>query len=320
MHPVKKLLLMMALTLMWSPSFLFIKLAVQDLPPLTIVSLRVTIASIFLLGILWFTGRRLPKSLSFWAITLGMALFSSIIPFTLFCYAEKSIDSALAALLNGTTPMFTALLAQYFVPSDRLDMQKLVGILLSTVGIVLLFSPQLMEGVDGTSIGMLAALVGSISYSISHIYGKLYTTGHTAYVAPTAQFLASAVTLWPIACWHDQIWTLPFPSYSSILGVCCLALFGTVIAFIIYYKLLEHCGPTAVSTVACFFPVGGMLLGCLFLEETFTFFNLIAALTILAGMLTVNNIIPINFFTRRNLKSKDSPQTDSTPVSQEPNI
>lgn len=295
MSPIKRFLLIVSLTLMWSPSFLFIKLAVQDLPPLTIVSLRVTIAAIILGVVLMWQRRALPMDLTFWVRTTIMAFVSSALPFSLFCWAEQSIDSALAAILNGTSPMFTAILAQIFVASDRMNAQKALGIGLSGAGVVLLFAPKLMEGMSGTSLGMLAATVAAFSYSVSHVYGKLFTGGQKPFVAPTAQFIVNALMMWPFAFWYDDVLNLAMPSWSAIGGVCGLAVFGTVFAYIIYYKLLDHCGPTAISMVACFFPVVGMLLGFLFLGETFTFGGILAAGMILVGMLTVNEVITFQF-------------------------
>lgn len=286
---------MLALVCMWSPSFLFIKLAVQDLPPMTIVSLRVSLAALVLGMILLWKREPLPTGWGYWMKTMVMAFFSSMFPFCLFCYAEKSIDSALAAVLNGTTPMFTAVLAQMFVASDRLTPQKILGIALSSIGVVWLFAPQLQNGVSGTALGMSAALLAAFCYGVGHVYGKLFTTGQRPFVAPASQLIASSILLWPLAIWHDEVWTLSMPSYSAIFGVCSLALLGTVCAFILYYKLLEHCGPTAISMVSCAFPVGGMLLGFIFLDETFTVSSLFGAGVILLGMLTVNNVISIKF-------------------------
>lgn len=304
MSPIKRFLLIVALTCMWSPSFLFIKLAIQDFPPLTVVSLRVTLAALILGVVLLWHRRALPSDLNFWFRTTLMTIFSSALPFTLFCYAEQYIDSALAAILNGTTPMFTAVLAQIFVASDRMTPQKAVGIGLSGAGVMLLFAPKLMGGVSATSLGMIAATVAAFSYSVSHVYGKLFTLGQKPFVAPAAQFIVNALMIWPFALWHEDVMNLPMPSWSAIGGVCGLALFGTVFAYIIYYKLLDHCGPTAISMVACFFPVVGMMLGFLFLGETFTFSGLIAAGMILLGMLTVNDVISLQF-----LKGKE-PATD----------
>jgi drug/metabolite transporter (DMT)-like permease len=249
-----------------------------------------------LLGILAWKRTAIPKGWLFWMHISLMALFASVLPFCLFCFAEQSIDSALAAILNGTSPMFTAVLAQIFVASDRMNLQKSIGVLLSCVGVVLLFAPQLQLGVSGSTLGMAAALIASFSYSVSHIFGKLYITGLKPFVAPTTQFIAASLMLWPLAFYHDEVWTLSMPSGMAMVGVGGLAFLGTVVAFIIYYKLLDHCGPTAVSTVACFFPVVGMFLGFLFLGESFTLTSLMAAFVIFAGMLFVNEVVDIPFF------------------------
>jgi drug/metabolite transporter (DMT)-like permease len=286
---------MLTLTSLWSPSFLFIKLALQDLPPMTIVSLRVGLAACILFGLLLWKNIEMPKGWGFWLRMSLMAIFASVLPFCMFCFAEQSIDSALAAILNGTSPMFTAVLAQIFVASDRMNRTKVVGVLLSCLGVVLLFAPKLLEGVNGTTIGMAAALLATFSYSVSHIYGKLYITGLKPYVAPTTQFIAASVMLWPLTIYHDKVWILPMPSGTAMAGVCGLALFGSVGAFIIYYKLLEHCGPTAVSTVACFFPVVGMLLGFVFLGEEFTLMSLFASSVIFLGMIFVNEIVSLDY-------------------------
>lgn len=306
MSPVKRFLFILALTAMWSPSFVFIKLAVQELPPMTIVGLRVSIAACILCVILLMRKTPLPTGNVVWFRMAIMALFSSVLPFCLFCYAETSIDSALAAIINGTTPMFTAVLAQLFVASDRMTPQKVFGVSLSCIGVVTLFAPKLMEGVDGTTLGMSAALLAAFCYSVSHVYGKLYTTGFKPFVGPSAQLIISSLMVWPLAIAHDEVWTLEMPSTSAWVGVFGLALLGTVVAFIIYYHLLEHCGPTAISTVACFFPVVGMFLGFVIFDETFSPTGLIAAAIILFGMLSVNEVITFGGKTRRAVAQEET--------------
>lgn len=304
MSNLKRFLLTLALTAMWSPSFLFIKLAVQDFPPITAAATRIGLAVMILYCIMRFRGNSIPHSPTFWFHAGMVGLFSSAFPFCLFCYAETTIDSSLAAILNGTTPMFTVLLAQIFVPSDRLNTQKAIGIGLCVFGLLVLFAPELSEGMNGTTYGMLAALGAAFCYAVQHIYAKKYFTGHKPFVAPTASFIVSALVLWPFALWQEQPFSMPAPSWTAIGGVCGLAIFGTVLAFIIYYKLLEESGPTAVSLVACFFPVGGLLLGVIFLNETFTLTDLIAASLILLGMCVVNQIIRVPSFRTKTASEK----------------
>lgn len=295
MSPLKRFLMTLGLTAMWSPSFLFIKLAVQDLPPITVAASRLGIAVIILFGILRFKRLSLPKDLKFWGHAILMSLFSTSFPFCLFCYAELTIDSSLAAILNGTAPCFTAILAQFFIPSDRLNTQKTIGILLCGLGLVFLFAPDILAGMSGETYGMLAAALAALSYGISHIYGKKYIMGYKPFVAPTAALSMSALMLWPLALYFERPFELPMPSMSSLGGVLGLAVFGTAIAFILYYKLLEECGPIAISLVACFFPVGGMLLGMIFLGETFTMGSFGASVLILLGMMIVNQVLPLPF-------------------------
>lgn len=293
MTPAKRIFLILALTAMWSPSFLFIKLAVEELPPFTIVALRVSIATLILGCILTLKKQSLPKEPLFWFHTTIMALFASVMPFALFCYAEQTIESALAAILNGCSPMFTALLAHLFITTDRLNPQKIVGIGLGAGGLAALFAPNIAAGLSGSTIGILAGASAALCYAISHVYAKKYITGQPPYVSPTAQLLCSSILLLPLMFFYDDPLNLPFPSLKAWLGIGGLSLFGTVIAFIIYYKLLEHCGPTAISMVACFFPVGGMLLGFAFLGETLSWASLGASFMILLGLLFVNNAIPL---------------------------
>ncbi len=294
MTPIKRFLFILALTAMWSPSFLFIKLALEDFSPAVIVFLRVALGSLIFWVTLRLQGGGLPGNLKFWMHSAFMAIFSSGLPFFLFCFAETSIESALAAILNGSTPMFTALLAHALLPVDRLSLNKTLGIVFSFSGLLLLFSPNIARGMDGDFIGMLAALSAAFCYAVSHVYAKKYITGQGRFVAPTAQLFISALIMLPFAIGSSdaaQMMAFKMPSWQAIVGVLGLAFLGTYVAFMIYFHLLEHSGPTAISMVACFFPVIGMFLGYLFLGEALTIGGLFSAGLILVGMLAVNEVI-----------------------------
>lgn len=297
MTNVKRFLLILALTAMWSPSFLFIKLALVDFAPATIVFLRVLLGCIIFWITLRFQGGSLPKNIKFWLHSSFMAIFSSGLPFFLFCYAETSIESALAAILNGSTPMFTAALAHLLLPTDRLSLNKVLGIIFSFMGVLLLFSPNISKGMDGDIIGMLAALGAAFCYAMSHVYAKKYTVGQARFVAPTAQLLISVLIMLPFVIMSSESpsLTLEIPSAAAAVGILGLSLLGTYFAFMIYYYLLDHCGPTAISMVACFFPVVGMFLGYFFLGEAITTGAIFSAALILIGMLTVNGVINFSF-------------------------
>lgn len=293
MSSARRVIYMLLLTMLWSPSFLFIKLAVQELPPLMVVTLRISIAASILLVILYAKGGRLPMTARFWLHSAVTVFFAAVAPFYLFSYAEQTIESALAAILNGTSPMFTAILVQFFLPSDRLTTQKSIGIALSAGGLMLLFAPNIVQGMEGTTAGVCAGAAAAFCYAVGHIYAKKFVSAEKPFVAPTAQFLVAALALIPVSLFVETPWVLPFPSLSAIGGVLGLACLGTVSAFIIYYRLLEYSGPTAVSAVACYFPVGGMILGVVFLDETFTLWGMVASAMILVGLFGMNEMLPL---------------------------
>lgn len=305
MTPIKRFLLILALTSMWSPSFLFIKFALEDFNPETIVLLRVSIGCLIFWMTLRLYGGVLPRDKSFWIHSTFMAIFSSGLPFFLFCYAETTIESALAAILNGSTPMFTAIIAHLFLPSDRLSLNKIFGISFSFAGVLLLFSPNISRGMDGDLLGMTAALGAALSYAISHVYAKKYIMGQGRYAAPTAQLLVSALLMIPFVLNSSTSLSLELPSPTGLLGILGLSLLGTYTAYRIYYNLLEHCGPTAISMVACFFPVVGMLLGFIFLGEVLTVGGIFSAGLILIGMLTVNEVISFNWLRRPQISQQE---------------
>lgn len=290
MSPMRRMLLIVALTCMWSPSFFFIKLAVQEMSPFGVAAARVTLSALLLTTLMLAIRQPFPKDAMTWARVAGMALFSSAAPFLLFSYAEQSITSSLAAMMNGTTPMFTAVLAHFFVANDTMTRSKLLGITLSAGGLIWLLGPSVFYDVEA-SMGLLAALAASISYAISHVYGKKWVTGLAPFVAPTLQMISSSIMLLPIMVAVDRPWEMAMPSAVAWSGVCGLALLGTFGAFILYYRLLEVSGPTAISMVACFFPVVGMFLGWLLLDEVMTWSHLIAAVLIIGGVMIVNEVI-----------------------------
>jgi drug/metabolite transporter (DMT)-like permease len=285
--------MILALTCMWSPSFLFIKLAIQDLPPITIVTLRVGMAAFLLICILLYKRQSLPKEGWFWFHSLMMAIVSSAVPMGLFCYAEQSIDSALAALLNGGSPIFTALLSHTLLTNDKLTPQKALGIGLSLLGMVIIFIPNILMGLSGSTLGMLAGIGAAFSYGVSHVYAKKFTTKQAPFVSPTAQLIACTLLLVPFSLWFEAPLSLPMPSTSAMIGVGGMTIMGTFLAYILYFRILEHCGPTAISMVACFFPVFGMVLGFLFLDESMTLGGIMAAGLVLFGMMLVTGVVNV---------------------------
>lgn len=284
---------MILLACMWSPSFLFVKLAVVDIPPLTVTASRVTVATLLFGLFLLATKRTLPTTLVFWRHAAVMGVISSSLPFALFCYVGTQIDTALAAVINGSSPIFTLILALLFCPgSERLSFQKVLGIFISVAGLFVLFLPSMHGESEASYLGMLAALTGAFSYAVSHIYGKKNLTHYPPFVVPATQLAFSSLYLWPLALTFERPHLLFSASPSAYVGIAGLGVMGSFCAFLIYYKLLRESGPTSVSAVACIFPVIAMFLGFIFLNESLTFYACMATIMIFGGLFLVNELLP----------------------------
>lgn len=303
MSPIKQFLSIMALTCMWSPSFLFIKLGLQSLFPFGLVAARVGLASLLLLVILALRSQSMPRDTSFWKHMSMMALLASVVPFSLFSYAGQRIDSSVLSMINALSPVFTVILSFVLLPNERLSLIKVFGIALSLLGLFWLLGPGECFVSAEMTYGTMAACLASFSYGLSHVYAKKFTIGKAPFVAPAAQMSLSFLMLLPLVTVFEGYTQFVHASLTSIMGIVCLAVLGTVLAFSLYYKLLETCGATAISMVACFFPIGGMCLGALFLNERITMEQIFAAVLILTGGMIVNEVITFNIRPKKTTSS-----------------
>ena len=287
---LKNLLWLFVLAALWGPSFLFIKIAVHEIPPLTMVVGRVGIAALILIIILRLQGRRLPKLGPVWIHFAVMGLVQNALPFTLFNWGEQYIDSALAAISNGATPLFTILFAHIFVSDDRITPGKMVGVLVGFGGLIVLIAPSLTGGMEATSWGLIAVVVASISYGVAMVYSRLNLRGMPPLVAPTAQLTVATLYMIPLSLLIERPYTLPMPSLAAAGSLFVLAAFGTALAFVIYYRLIEQANASFVSMVTYVIPVFGVFLGVVVLNETLTWNAYVGCALILAGVMVVNGV------------------------------
>ncbi|RMF01016.1 MAG: DMT family transporter [Chloroflexi bacterium] len=240
--------------------------------------------------VLRFQGRNLPGPGRIWKNFAVMGFFSNALPFALFSWGEQYIDSALAAILNGTTPLFTILLAHIFIGDDRLTLPKLGGVLLGFSGLVLLILPALFDGVHATTLGLLALTVAAASYGVAIVYSRLNLRGLPPLVAPTAQLAMATVYLLPLSLLVEQPYRLPLPSWTSAGSLIALALVGTALAFVLYYRIIEHTSATYLSMVTYLVPIFGVTLGVVVLNEQLQWNAYAGCALILVGVMAVNGL------------------------------
>ena len=260
--------LLITLSVLWGGSFFFVGIAVDALPPLTIVALRVGLAAIALNVIVVAMGLNMPRNRRLWCAFLGMGLLNNMIPFSLIVWGQTHIASGLASILNATTPFFTVIAAHYLTSDERLSGGRLVGVMLGFVGVVFMFGPGVIEGLGTNTLAQLAVLGAAVSYAFAGIFGRRFRNlGCSPLVAATGQISASAVVLIPLALLVDQPWMLPLPTMEVWGAVAGLALFSTALAYVLYFRILATAGATNLLLVTFLIPISAILLGILFLGE-----------------------------------------------------
>ncbi len=289
--PLIRVLLLVAMAAAWGPSFMFIKIAVAEIPPMTLAGVRLGLGAILLYVILRLQGRRLPRDRQTWWNLIVSAFFHMSVPFALFSYGEQYIDSALASIINGTLPLWTVVAAHFFIATDRLTIPKAIGAGVGFVGLLFLLGPSLFSGLNGTTIGALAILVAVWMYTIAFIIEAKTLKGMEPLVAPSGQLIAATAMLLPVALFFERPWTNPMPSNAAIGSLLFLAVIGTALAFVLFYALLDRAEPSYVSMSIYMVPIFGVILGVLVLDETLHWYTLVGFGLILLGVAFVNGFI-----------------------------
>ena len=277
-------LLLIVLSVLWGATFFFVAVALGALPPLTLVTARVGLAALLLAPVALIAGHRLPVMPRAWGTYVVLALLNNILPFTLMTYGQTRIASALAAVLNATTPLFTLLLARIFA-GEPLSLVKVVGVGLGIAGVAVLMGPAAL-GLDmASAIGMAAILGGALPYGFAALWMRRLR-GTPPLVSAAAQLICSTVMLAPAAALVDRFWTLPAPGVLALAAVGGLALFSTALAYVVFFRINATAGPTNVMLVTLLIPVTATALGVLILGEALSA-NQVAGATIIASGLVV---------------------------------
>jgi drug/metabolite transporter (DMT)-like permease len=280
------LALLLILGTLWGSSYLFIKVTVTEVPPLTLVAGRLALSAIILWLLLRVLGRSMPRSRSLWGTYAVMGFFSGTLPYVLISWGEQYIPSSLAALLQATMPIFTVILAYFLANDERMTWRRALGVAIGFAGVGILMLPDLRRGLQANLMGQLAVVASSLSYAWAAIFARKHLHGQSPLISTTGQVTAGALFTLPLSLLIDQPFHLS-PSLPALAGWLGLIILGTVVAYIIYYELLERTSATFVSTVTYIIPINGFILGSLILSEPLTIPLLGTSALILLGVLLV---------------------------------
>lgn len=260
--------LLFLLSILWGGSFFFAAVAVQELPPLTVVALRTGIAALTLIVVLKMRGEALPFAKGAVIAFFIMGLLNNLLPFSLLFWAQTMIPSGLASILNATTPIFSIIVAHLLLSDERMAANKAIGILFAFLGVVVLLGGNVLDGASMASLGMLACLGAALSYGFAGVYGRRFKAMDlSATQVAFGQLVASTLMMVPIISAVDQPWALSAPSLPVIASVLALAIASTALAYVIFFRILASAGAVNVALVTLLVPVSAILLGTLVLGE-----------------------------------------------------
>lgn len=277
-----------ALGFAWGSSYLFIKIGVATLTPFTLVAGRLAIGTVVLALVMRLSHQRLPRSRSAYGHLLVVALLGVVIPFSLITWGEQTIDSALAAILNGTVPLFAIVLAALLLPDEPMTVNRVAGLLLGFVGVVVLFGPDLETGFGGEVAGELALVVSAVAYAAAGVYARWKVKDVTPLASAQLEVgFAFVITLLLAFAVEKPLAT--HVEASSVLAVVWLGLVGSGLAFMAFFYLLGRWGATRTSMVAYLLPVVGILLGVLVRHEVVTPLTLLGTAMVIGGVALANS-------------------------------
>lgn len=278
--------LLALLALLWGSSYLFIKVAVAEIPPVTLIALRVLGAAIFLVLVMGARGEKLPRDPCTWRMLLLQAVFNSIAAWTVLAWGQQYVDSGLASVLNSTSPIFVFLITALVTRHETLGGRKLAGAVLGLSGVVMIVGLDALGGLGDQVAGQLACLVGAALYAGAAIYGKRF--GHISAVATAAgTMIWASVVLVPLALILDRPWTLA-PGFAALAATAVLSILCTGFALLIYFRLVRTLGSMGVASQSYLRAVIGVVLGLVFLGETFTLPVAVGLCAAIAGVALIN--------------------------------
>lgn len=279
-------LLFLALGFMWGSSYLFIKFGVESLTPLTLVAGRLGIGFAFLVTVVALAREPLPREPRMYGHLLVMALINIVIPFYLITWAEQSVASSLASIFNSTVPLFVIVIAALFLHDEPITVNRLVGLVVGFVGVVILTSRRL--GGESDIAGEIALIGSAIAYAAGNVYAKRHVHGLRPMIPALFQVgIAFAIVL-VLAVLIEHPWTLT-PTTGSLLSVVWLGIVGSGMAYLVYFRLLRGWGATRTSLVAYLLPVVGIVLGVAFADESIDGRVLVGTLLVIGGVALVNS-------------------------------
>jgi len=302
--------ILMILSILWGGSFFFIGIAIHSVAPLTLVLIRVTLASAFLW--IWRLIRGEPLGLAMkLALPLALlALLNNALPFILFAWAQRTIPSGLASILNATTPIWGVIVAHIFTQDERMTPNRIAGVLLGFAGVAVMIGADLLSQIGTNVLSQLACLGSTLSYALAGVYARRFRgLGVTPVGIATGSLTAAACLLLPLVLLFEPPWQRSAPTGEAWAALIGLAFFCTAVAYILYFRLLASAGATNSLLVTFLIPITAIFLGTLLLGERLAPRHFAGMLLIGCGLAAIDGRL-LKITTSRQSKPGSVSRTD----------
>lgn len=280
---------LLALGFMWGTSYVFIKIGVETLPTFTLIAARLAIGLTILATVVFIAKEPLPRSPRIYGHLIVMSVINIVLPFYLITTAERSVDSALAAILNGAVPLFVIVIASLFLHDEPITVNRLAGLIVGYAGVVILVSRSLgLAGGQSSLEGELALLGSTLAYAVGAVYSRRNVRGLRPMIPALFQVAFAFVIVTLIAVlFEDPLsvsWTPP-----AVGAVVWLGILGSGFAYLVNFRLLARIGATRTSLVAYLLPIVGIISGAIVFQETVDARVLFGTALVFAGVALVNS-------------------------------
>ena len=292
-------LLLILLGVIWGSGFFFAHIAVTEIPPLTLVLLRVGIAAVALHVYLLAIGVSFAPALSRWRLFVALSLSNNIVPFALIFTGQTVLGAGVASVLNATTPFWTIIIANAFTRDEKASWNKVAGVLLGIGGTAIMIGPGLIAGLGGPAWAKFALIGAAISYAITLIVARRFR-GMPSTLVATGQVSTSTVIMIPVALLANGTSGMVDLSALAWMSVLALALLSTSLGYLLYFTIIARAGATNASLVTLIVPMSAILLSAIFLGERLHLFEVAGMALIAGGLLTIDGrLLPKTLQPRR---------------------
>jgi drug/metabolite transporter (DMT)-like permease len=283
----KDWILVILLGLFWGSSFFFVEMLLKYLSPFMIVYLRVSIASIFLIVFIIIRGTKFKLSLKNLFNLFIMSLLNNIFPFLLITFGQQTTTGGLASILNANTSFIGILLASLFLPLERLNFYRLIGVSIGVLGVIIAIGYQNIIQLNDDDLGKYLILIATLSYGFAGVWGKLKLQNFTPIIAATGMLTMSTIILTPYAfTMHlEEIYSLNFfiLKYAFVFAIIC-----SVFAYFLYFKILESAGAGNLLICTIIIPPSSIFLNAFILDQIITFNECLGLIIIILGLIILD--------------------------------